>query len=231
MTSVNSIQFQDTAASQAWDSADLEAFDETSELADEIDADDDGYITEDEINTYLSEQDSEPENYTTLELDSDSVPDSYIEMADLLNQAITSFEEMTSYIEDELAEYQAEAEDASTPPDSDSILSDLEQVVSDIDTTSSAVDTILAKANKTQNKLFFGTSFYRYFVNFSSDSADVAKINELGEEAKAGAQTATETVEEVTDEVNESVTEMEETEEKEDTNLNYIKFKNKKTEE
>ena len=209
MTSVNSIQFQDITASNAWDNEKLGIFDETSTLADEIDADDDGYITEDEINTYLSEQDSDSENYTTLDLDSDSVPNSYIEMADLLNKAITSFDEMTSYIEDELAEYQAAVEDESTPPNPDSILSELEQVTSDIETTGSSVDTILAKANQSQHQLFFSSFFYR----LSSNSGDISRINELGEQAKSGAETATETVEEVTDEVNGSIKQTEETEE------------------
>lgn len=64
------ISFASNAASEAWDAAGLGMFDSDSVLAEEVDSDKDGSITEDEVKAYQQSKASlakKPDNKPTLD--------------------------------------------------------------------------------------------------------------------------------------------------------------------
>lgn len=167
MTNVNPISFADDAASNAWSNAGLGEFDPESSLAGEVDADDDGVITEDEINTYESEKNQSTTTTTTTTTSTTpstsstysvvnlaQAPENYDEMKADMNAALESFDEMNSFvnqIDQEnsilISQIQALTGQTSSPTDPQDAASAAAEVASNVAQAGSLTDK--AKANLT----------------------------------------------------------------------------------
>lgn len=135
------IKLTDTAATNAWDSAGLGDFDPESDLADEIDADDDGCITDKEIQTYQSSKSSPTANkqssYSVVNIDAS--PESFDEMKDLMNQSITSFDGMSNYV-------------AEISSENDSISSEISSISAEIESIANSTSASTSQSSQISSK-------------------------------------------------------------------------------
>lgn len=205
-----SISFADNSASNAWDKLNLGEFDPESEVATQIDTDGDGSITEAEIQAYqttLTTSDEDALDYSMVDLADEDIPEGFIEMSEIMNSAIKAFSDMTEFVkklvDDVITAISAATEEAAEEVNSATSSIDaagkLTQVSTDIDTTEGSVDKILDKVNNSVSSSSKGSSFRNFLKsmfgslfksNNSGNEADIAKINQLGGEAKAGAKFA-----------------------------------------
>lgn len=153
------IKLTDTAATNTWASAGLGDFSPESDLADEIDADNDGCITDKEIQAYQSSKSStsatKQSSYSVVNIDAS--PESFDEMKDLMNQSITSFDGMSNYVDDLSSENDCiNAEINSLTSEIDAIANSTSEPTaqsSQLASKSSDVSSLVSKATTNSNNL------------------------------------------------------------------------------
>lgn len=134
-----------------WDSSALGTFDGSSSLADEIDSDDDGVITESEIREYKKPQSSpskKGKEYSVVNLE--ETPQTYYEINDILYQATESYQGIANAV-NEIGESNTSAvsnyyssvkdtNDGNRLETTKSNVDGLEQIYKDYEVTSGSVD-------------------------------------------------------------------------------------------
>lgn len=154
------IKLADDAATSAWKTAGLGDFDPDSDLADDIDADDDGVITESEIKTYeekksdgtkssgsdteSSEYEVDPTSYYSA-VDITEAPKDYGDMQDVLKKCIDSFDGIVKFITDLITK----SNDLKT--ELDTVSSEIDEISADSETASGqdSADSTVAESGDT----------------------------------------------------------------------------------
>lgn len=138
-----------------WDSSTLGTFDDSSSIADEIDADNDGVITQSEIEAYQKTNKDE-KDYTVIE--DAQAPKTYQELVDLMKKVEESYsgmEQEAGEISQENASFLSQCRSLSDSSDEQSLLkqskanmSSIEQLSEDFNSTTSSVKKALEEAKK-----------------------------------------------------------------------------------
>jgi hypothetical protein len=156
-----------------WDSNDLGIFDASSTLADTIDVDDNGIITQSEIECYqkatANKKSEQQKDYTVIQ--GDQTPKSLQDLVALIKKATEAYDGMTKdaneILEENasfLSQYSSLSQNLSQADmlkQSKSNSDDMEQLSTDFNTTSGSVGSALknAKKNGLMNSWIFGLFF------------------------------------------------------------------------